>query len=172
VQACPPLLNLPHKWQPMTVQRTRTRPEIKWLANELAATAGELERIDEQMRRMSARKVRLLAVHAALSAVAGQMAVSELPNLVPNVKAHGLYGGRGNLKRWVEQMLQAVQPDAIDTVALAARAAEVFGLELGTSKEMARFRQNCIGGVLRKLLAEGLVERLHHFKGVPDMVGV
>jgi hypothetical protein len=26
--------------------------------------------------------------------------------------------------------------------------------------------------VLRKLLAEGLVERLHDFKGVPDMVGV
>ena len=124
------------------------------------------------MHRLSARKKRLLAVHAALSAVAGQMDASELPNVVPIVKAHGRYGGRGNLKRWVEQTLQAIQPAALNTVTLATQAAKVFGLELDTGTEMARFRRNCIGGALRKLLAEGLVERLHDFKGVPDMVGV
>ena len=39
----------------MTEQRTRTPPDIKWLANELAAVAGELETIEAEMTRLSVR---------------------------------------------------------------------------------------------------------------------
>lgn len=46
----------------MTTTRTRTPSEIKWLANELAATKGELERIDDELARLRARRKRLKAV--------------------------------------------------------------------------------------------------------------
>jgi len=36
----------------MSVPRTRPPSDIKWLANELAATKGELERIDEELARL------------------------------------------------------------------------------------------------------------------------
>lgn len=53
--------------------RTRTSSEVKWLANELAAVKGELERIDEALSRLLARKERLLAVQRAMSNVADQL---------------------------------------------------------------------------------------------------
>ncbi|MGH6639165.1 MAG: hypothetical protein ACREBY_11275 [Polaromonas sp.] len=39
--------------------RIQTPPDIKWLANELAATAGEMERIDEEMARLKKRQKRI-----------------------------------------------------------------------------------------------------------------
>lgn len=76
--------------------RTRTSSEVKWLANELAAVKGELERIDEALSRLLARKERLLAVQRAMSDVAGQLTIPELPTVVPAVRAHERYGARGN----------------------------------------------------------------------------
>lgn len=83
--------------EPALHTRTRTKPEVKWLANELAAVKGELERIDEALSRLHARKSKLLAVQVALSDVAGQLTIPELPAVVPAVRAHERYGARGNL---------------------------------------------------------------------------
>lgn len=82
----------------MTEIRTVTRPDIKWLANELAATSGELERIDDELTKLTARRRRLEAVHLALSEVGGMVGILDLARMVPSVRVHGRYGGRGRLR--------------------------------------------------------------------------
>lgn len=117
------------------VKRKQTRPEIKWLANELAATRGELERLDQELQRMQERKAKLQAAYAAMSQVAGQLGALNLPKQVPTVRAHDVrYGGRGNLSNWVKETLKAAFPQALDTLLLLELAAQEFELNFSTPK--------------------------------------
>jgi hypothetical protein len=151
--------------------RTRTRSEVKWLANELAATAGELERIDEELARLRARRRHLQSVHAALAAVAGLVAVPELPGVVPGVRTHEAWGGRGNLRNYFRAVLKAAYPGAVDTLALTNGAAQHFGLSFSTSMDRNRFRRVNVTKTLRKLVGRGEVERLHDPVAAPNSVG-
>jgi hypothetical protein len=45
--------------------RTRTRSDVKWLINQVAALAGELERIDVEMARFKQRRKALERSHKA-----------------------------------------------------------------------------------------------------------
>lgn len=154
----------------MSPPRTRTRPEAKWLLNELAAIKGELQDIEQQMLRLEERRARLKAVEAALCQTAVQLDVRALA--APTVRAHVRYGGRGNLRNWLRQALQAAYPKALDTGTLTDAAAAVFGLEFATSHERKRFTDNNLANALRKMLARGEVERVHDHKAVPDQPGV
>jgi hypothetical protein len=156
----------------MSDVRTRTRSDVKWLANELAATAGELGRIDAEVKRLTRRKKRLLAVHAALSRVAGQVGVPELPALVPAVNAHDKYGGRGNLRNFIRGMLKTAYPQALDTLALTAAVVERFEMTFVDAGARNHFRNSAVNHALRNLLARDEVDRLHDHKGVRNMVGV
>lgn len=151
--------------------RTRTRSEVKWLANELAAVAGELERVDEALRRLQARKEHLLGVHAALSDVAGLLTVPELPAVVPAVKAHRDLGGRGSLRNCIREALKAAYPQALDTLALTEVVAASFGLTFPNAKARQRFRKYSVNHTLQKLHARGEVERLHDVRVTPNSVG-
>lgn len=147
--------------------RARTPSGLKWVANELAAIAGELERIDEQMAGLAARRARLEADRASLNQVGAVMGVPELQTRVPTVRVHTAYGGRGFLVDWVRGVLQAVAPRPLDTRTLVILAEEHFGLELPTQDARDQYRKNSLGRAVRKLLSLGLVERLHD----PDNAG-
>lgn len=153
-------------------QRTRTRSEVKWLANELAATAGEMERIDVELVRLRARKKQLQRVHRALSAVSAQLAVPDLPGLVPSVRARVRYNGRGNLRGWLRATLLAANPQAVSSAVLTEMAAVEFGLHFASSEQRSQFRRNALTRALRKLLVAGVVERLHDPGGLTGLAGL
>lgn len=151
---------------------TKTRPEIKWTVNELAAVKGEIDSIEQEMERLTRRKARLERVAAALTTVASAMVTELAPEAVVPIRAHGRYGGRGNLRNYLRETLKAAHPKAVPTGALVEGAVNTFGLTFSSREERARFADDNLGNALRKMLARGEVERLHDYAGVPDMPGV
>lgn len=149
-----------------------TRPDIKWLANELAATAGELERIDEELVRLAARRAHLEEVRRALSQVSGLVGAPALEMSVPAVRAHGKYGGRGQLRSWLKRLLQEAAPGAVDTPTMVRLAEDAFNLSLASNEERDRYRKNCLTRQLRWFLEKDLVERVHDVRAAAGSVGV
>lgn len=147
--------------EPVLHVRTRTRPEVKWLANELAAVKGELERIDEALSRLLARKERLLAVQLAMSDVADQLTIPELPTVVPAVRAHERYGARGNLRNLLREILRKAYPQGVSTSTLADAVIEAFGLRIPGPMERKRLVDNSIRSALTRLHAQGEIEPMH-----------
>lgn len=145
----------------MSTQRTRTSSEVKWLANELAMLAGEIEKVDAEMTRLQARRESLAAKHASLAAVAALVSVPQLPDLVPPVQAHPPYGGRGNLRNFVRDVLRAAYPGALDSRTLGELAVNHFWDTFDSDLERQQFRRKRVPHTLRKLIALGEVERLH-----------
>ena len=156
----------------MTEQRTRTPPDIKWLANELAAVAGELETIEAEMTRLSVRRTQLLDVQKALTQVTGLVGAPDLGRLVPSVNVHRKYGGRGRLREWLKLLLQEAAPGAVDTPTMVRLAQETFHLTLASSRERDRFRNNTLARQLRWFRKQGLVERVHEVRAAGGSVGV
>jgi len=140
--------------------------------NELAAVKGEIDSIGQEMERLARRKARLERVAAALTTVATAMVTELAPEAVAPIRAHGRYGGRGNLRNYLRETLKAAYPKAVSTGALVEGAVKVFGLSFSSREERARFADDNLGNALRKMLARGEVERLHDCAGVPDMPGV
>lgn len=122
--------------------------------------AGELERIDEEVARLQARRRHLITVQAALGGVARLLVVPHLPQVVPAVRAHHGFGTRGNLWNFIRQCLQAASPAALDTRTLATLVIDHFGLVFAMPKERQRFLHHSVGRTLNKLLARGEVERV------------
>lgn len=152
--------------------RTRTRPEVKWLANELAAVKGELKRIDEALSRLLARKERLLAVQLAMSDVADQLTIPELPTVVPAVRAHERYGARGNLRNLLREILRKAYPLGVSTSTLADAAIESFGLRIPGPMERKRLVDNSIRSALTRLHAQGEIEPMHARNQAGGRVGL
>lgn len=143
------------------VPRRKTRPEIKWLANEIAATRGELERLDEELRLMQERKIQLQATYAAMSQVAAQLGALELPTQVPTVRAHDVrYGGRGRLSNWVKETLRTAYPEALDTLLLLELTVQEFELSFSAPKARTRYNDNVFRPLLKRLLSQGLLEKV------------
>ena len=153
--------------------RTRTSPEQKWLINERAVLAGELQDLEAEEARLAARKAYLQRMLDALDSAHAQL-VPEAPVMpVHIVRAHARYGGRGNCIQWARDTLRAAYPLAVDTAALTRAAEQVFGLDLSAAEHRSRFRRNSLRAALRKLLALGEAERLHSPAGggIPDLAG-
>lgn len=153
--------------------RVRTSPEQKWLINERAVLAGELQDLEAEEARLVARKAYLQRMLEALDSVHAQL-VPEAPVMpVHIVHAHARYGGRGNCIQWVRDTLRASYPLAIDTSTLTRAAEKAFGLDLADAQHRSRFRRNSLRAALRKLLALGEAERLHSpaGEGIPDLAG-
>jgi hypothetical protein len=152
--------------------RTRTPPDLKWVLNERAAVAGELQSIEAELARLTARKEQLGALLHHLDHVYSQLApqAPAVPVLV--VSARKRYGGRGNCIGWVRETLQTAYPQAVDTSTLTEAARVAFGLTFANVEQRERFRNNSLRTALRKLLALDEAERLHDFKGVPHLAGV
>lgn len=154
------------------LRRTRTPSDLKWTANELAAVKGEIEHIDQEMVRLKQRQARLMRMAKALSAVTQLIAAKVHPAAVEPIRAHTRYGGRGNLRKYLRETLQAAHPGAVPTSVLVEGAVQVFGLRFSSCQERARFADNNLGNALRRMCARGEVERLHDYAGLPAMSGV
>lgn len=131
------------------------------MANELAAVVGELARLDATLAELTARKTRLEADRDSLLQVGAVVGLEQLRQFVPAVRVHRAYGGRGFLADWLRGVLQAAAPNWVDTRTLVALAEEAFGLDFPTYVQRDAYRKNTLGRAIRKLLAQGLVERMH-----------
>ena len=152
--------------------RTRHSSEAKWLANELAAISGELSGISEQLERLTKRRTELTATYRALSQVAWKVGAAPLAANTAPVHAQGPYGGHGQLRAALADVLKAVAPQALDTVTLTEAVAARYSIVLASRGELSRFRKNSVSRALRKMEADGLVERLHDAAVTPSLVGV
>lgn len=152
--------------------RTRTPPDLKWVLNERAAVAGELQAIEAELARLTARRLQLGALLHHLDHVYSQLApqVPSAPVLVVNARQR--YGGQGNCIAWVRETLRTAYPQALATSALTEAAIQAFGLQVASADQRKRFRNNSLRSALRKLLVLSEAERLHDFKGVPHRSGV
>ena len=152
--------------------RTRTAPEVKWVANEMAAVRGELVRIEGSMARLVQRRSKLQEDLAALELVAAQLASVPPVARDATVRGHGRYGGRGALRGWLRQVLQQAYPRALDSLSLAEQAITVFGLQFTSTRERYRFTTDHLGSALRKLVEYGEVERIHDVSRPTNRIGV
>lgn len=141
------------------------------MANELAAVAGEIQKLDEQLAELTARRGRLVEAHAALEAVGRALGAPGLSTVMSAVRAHRSYGGRGYLVDWLKATLKAASPAALDTLTLARLAEENLGLVFETERERERFRGNSMTRALAKLAAQGLAERAHGHSGGGNQPG-
>lgn len=151
---------------------TKTPPTEKWLLNERAVIAGELQAIAAELERLTARKAYLHNLLASIDEVYCLVSPVVLPAQGLVVHGRTRYGGRGNCIQWVRGMLCAAYPSALDTAALTLAAEEAFGLVHATPAQRGKFRNNSLRTALRTLLAQGEAERLHDYRGVPHRAGV
>lgn len=151
---------------------TKTPPTEKWLLNERAVIAGELQAIDTELDRLTTRKAYLHNLMASIDEVYCLVSPVVLPAQALVVHGHTRYGGRGNCINWVRDMLCAAYPSALNTAALTLAAEEAFGLVHATPAQRGKFRNNSLRTALRTLLAQGEAERLHDYRGVPHRAGV
>jgi chorismate mutase len=143
------------------MSRTRAPSEVKWLANELAAKRGEIDRIDTALQRLSLRRQKLVDACAALEQVAGQLGAIPTVQAMPMIHAHERYGRRGNLRNWLRSALQQAYPGALDTVTLTEQVIGTFGMTFDSAHARNRFRTDNVANALRRLVVSGEVERLH-----------
>lgn len=148
----------------MTPRRTRTPSDVKWLANELAMLAGEIEKVDAEVRRLQARRAKLFATHSELAKVAALTGAPRLPELVPPVRVHRPYGGRGKLREYLREALKCNYPNALDTHTLATMAVQHFSATFDSDQQREHFRDETVTHTLRKLVQRGEVERIHTTK--------
>lgn len=156
----------------MSVQRTRTPPEVKWLANELSVLAGEMEKIDGQVAMLREKRVKLEAAREALGRVAELMELPALPDLVPTVRPFFPLGKRGAMRNFLRNELREAYPGSLDTMTLTSKAAERFDLRFATLVEFQRFRNRQVLKTLQKLADLGEVEGLHERRPGVNIVGV
>lgn len=131
-----------------------------------------LERIDDELTKLTARRRRLEAVHLALSEVGGMVGTPDLARMVPSVRVHGRYGGRGRLRDWLKHLLQDAAARAVDTGTTVRLAEDAFELVFASAEERDRFRRDSLTRQLRWFLAQGLVERVHDLQAAACTVGI
>lgn len=131
------------------------------MANELAAVAGDIRKLDAQLAELTARRAHLLDVHKALEDVGRALGARKLATAMEPVRVHRGYGGRGYLVDWIKATLKAAAPAALDSITLARLAEEELGLAFNTEMDRERFRGNSLTRALSKLADQGLAERAH-----------
>lgn len=141
--------------------RTKTDPEVKWVANELAAVTGELHRLDELLERLAKHRQSLLERQAALSTVANLVGVLQRMPEVPVVCPQGRFGARGALRNLIRATLRQAYPQGVTTSILADLVIETFNLPVAAPKERKRLIDNTIRDALKKLHNRGEIEPMH-----------
>lgn len=150
--------------------RTRTRPDVKWLINEVAMLAGELQRVDKEVARLAEHRLKVEQAHrACLQTLA--VVTEALPLRLPKVQQHRPYGGRGALRRLLLDALREVEPKALDTNQLTQLAVDGLGLVFPSPEALTLFKKGTVGRTLRFFSQQGIIERIDIPAPGPPNVG-
>lgn len=162
--------------------RTRTPSELKWLLNERAALAGNLEHLahlrsvlsrtvelrerflQTAQKRVATIENRLSEVQATLAALDRSIALMHSlvdPSAAGKVKAWaGKYGKRGNLKAFVDKQIQARAPEPISTTVLLNLVIAHFSVTFVYPGQRQVLRRS-IKSALASSLKQGLIQPIH-----------
>jgi hypothetical protein len=139
--------------------RTYTRPDIKWLINEIAMLAGELQHVDEEIARLEKHKVAVEQAHqACLQSLA--IVVCEAPLRLPVVRQRRPYGGYGALRRLLIEVLQEAAPKAMDADELTQLVIQGLGLSFPSPLSLNQFKRGTVARALRYFAGKGVIERI------------
>jgi hypothetical protein len=161
---------------------TRTPPDIKWLLNERAALAGEVEkalakqavlahkrdRLQNQLagvlKAMERSRVAQARSQASLNALDATMVIVNKgvnPGAGGSVWAWaGKYGNRGGLGEYIAQILEGAAPEPVTTSMLINIASRQFGVVLVTPKDRRNFNKS-VSSALYSLLKRKRIEAVH-----------
>ncbi|PQA78056.1 hypothetical protein C5F53_06895 [Rhodoferax sp. TS-BS-61-7] len=164
---------------------SRTPPDIKWLLNERAALAGEVEKalakqavlahkrdrlrnqlavVLKAMERSQVAQARSQASLDALDATMGIVNKGVNPGAGGSVWAWaGKYGSRGGLGEYIARVLEGAAPEPVTTSVLIDLASRQFGLVLSTPAERRSFRKS-VSSALTSFQKRNLIEAVHDRK--------
>lgn len=140
--------------------RSVTRSEVKWLVNQAAVLDGELKQLDVELEHLVKRRAEVLKEQAACLRTLSVIAQADNHLVLPTVRAHRSYGGRGALRRFLFSALEQAAPSEMNTDELAFRAIAHFNLSFTSPNELYRFKHNTLGRALRTLASDGLIEAM------------
>lgn len=153
-----------------------TPPPLKWLGERRARLAGKLQKQTRALQAGQTRSAKLLDDISRLQASIAELRVDlqaldttigvydcrVRPESIGPVAAwQGKYGERGALKCFLVEELKRDVGVWRSTNYLAALALERFSLSFDTDLAYRRWVKGSVGGALRMLANQGLVERGH-----------
>ncbi|MBV8470361.1 MAG: hypothetical protein JOY60_10955 [Burkholderiaceae bacterium] len=131
------------------------------MAEKRARVAHDLEQTDRLMEELATRAESLRADLAAMNRAITLYDANLDPASIEAIAGwKGRYGKRGNLRGTVEAILQERAPEWVSTDNIEMLVLARLGLAFETAAQRKRWHDNCLTGRLRKLVAEGVVERL------------
>lgn len=139
-----------------------TPPALKWLAEKRARTAGDLAHMEGLLTQLDERVARL---RGELTTLDGTLAIYDSAidaSAIEPIKAwKGRYGQRGEFQAALAKVLEERAPEALSSETIALTMMVRFDLRFELASERYRWQQNSLGRELKRLVAKGLVERLH-----------
>jgi hypothetical protein len=141
------------------MMRTYTRPDIKWLINEIAMLAGELQHIGEEIARLEKHRVAVEQAHQACLQSLG-VVICETPPQLPVVRQRRPYGGYGALRRLLMEILRGAAPKAMDAGQLTQLVVQGMGLSFPSPLSLNQFKRGTVGRALRYFAEKGVIERI------------
>lgn len=140
----------------------KTPSALKWLAEKRARIAGDLVHMEGLLAELQEQVTRL---SGELTVLDGTLAIYDSTidaNAIEPIKAwKGRYGPRGAFQQALAELLQARAPEALSSETIALRMMVKFDLRFELQSERYRWQQNSLGRELKRLVAKGMVERLH-----------
>jgi hypothetical protein len=135
---------------------------LKGLAEERARAAAEAQRLDRVLADVTARLAEAKLNVAACDRLIRKFDPRLDPTTIPPIRAHKkVQGPRGTLKSVVVEMLRASAPGELTTNEICWELQVRYQLDFETGKERWNWQHGSIGRLLKHLVKEGVVERLH-----------
>ena len=151
---------------------TKTPSALKWLAEKRARVAHDLDQTARLAADLAKRSAELRIDLAALDRSIQLYDPDIDPAVIGTVAGwKGRYGARGALRETVEGVLQELAPEWVATDNVEMLVCARLGLTFESATERKRWYDNSLTKLLRKLAAEGLVERFHDPNVVTAEVG-
>jgi hypothetical protein len=139
------------------------------LAERRARLAGEIPRLERLVAEASEQLTKARAELAAVDLILPTFDARVDPALIAPIAGRvGRYGKRGAFKNELVRMLGAVAPECISTAELSMKLRHRFELELVGPEQIGNWNKGVLRPQLRKLLKEGVIERLKVTDGHSD----
>lgn len=140
----------------------KTPSYLKGLAETRARVAADVQRYQQLHNEIGQTLEKAKAELVACDTLIRKFDERLNPELIEPIKAwKGRYGKRGARKEAILEMLQAKAPDFVTTTEIVWALQVRFRLDFFDWREKDNWARNSVGNLLRELVKQGLVQRLH-----------
>lgn len=140
-------------------RHTQLKAELDVLLPELEADLNRYRKMHERVcRNLDSAKSDLASCDRLIRKFDGRLD----PEEIEPICAHkGKYGGWGRLRQSIQALLKECSPESVTTLQIAMTLEIELELDFATPAERRAWVHNSIGNSLKKMVGEGVVERLH-----------